>query len=612
MILLDTAGRMRYLNHASEELLGGDSREFLGQPFAELFSARRRRTIERKTALCRQGKKQRYILEIAKPDSHSRWLQVTQIPRQDQAGNHQGDLLLLHDITETRLAHLAVQDQRSLAEALRDTAAALNSTLDLKEVFARILINVSKVVPHDAANIMLIEDDIARIVGSRGYEKVGLTTEQLAQLAFSVNDHHNMRVMVNTGQPIFIPDTRAYDDWVLLPETRWIQSFTAAPIKVKDTVIGFLNLDSRRKGFYNANHAMRLLAFADQAAIAIENARLYAETQRRAGFLATLNQITHTALTVSQVDEIFPAVAEAIAHFFTADYIFLVLWNQSLHQAESSVFFHTQSGRIFPTSNDLPVMQIAAQTMSEGQCLAIDKLEEVSLTLPHAAPPLVLNAIYGLPLIANQQRIGTILLGYSRTFKLKPEEIKWGEQIAAQVALAIAKVNLYAEVQRLAITDELTGLLNRRGIFEMGEREVNRARRGQLPLSIILMDLDEFKQVNDTYGHEIGDLVIQEIAHRCRKNTREIDLIGRYGGEAGDEFILILPNTNGWDAAHVANRIREVVATSPIVTPHGDIHITASLGIASLNWDTHTLQELINLADQRMYQDKHEHNMDPS
>jgi GAF domain-containing protein len=171
-------------------------------------------------------------------------------------------------------SEIAEREQRALFEALRDTAAALNSTLNFDEVLDRILTNVGRVVPHDAATIMLSETGIARVVRSRGYAERGLES-WLQAWRFQVTKVPSLRRMMETGRPLAIPDTEAYPGWGDLPEARWVRSYAGAPIWKRGRLIGFINLDSATPGFYTPIHAERLQAFSDQAAIAIENAQLY-------------------------------------------------------------------------------------------------------------------------------------------------------------------------------------------------------------------------------------------------------------------------------------------------------------------------------------------------
>jgi GAF domain-containing protein len=168
----------------------------------------------------------------------------------------------------------AEREQRALSEALRDTAAALNSTLNFDEVLDRILTNVGRVVPHDAATIMLIEARQAQIVRSRASDEAPLEPD-LEKLRLPVREVPTLRRMMETGRPLAIPDVWAYPNWTGLTEVNWVRSYAGTPIKKKGRLIGFINLYSAASGFFSSGHAERLRAFTDQAGIAIENAQLY-------------------------------------------------------------------------------------------------------------------------------------------------------------------------------------------------------------------------------------------------------------------------------------------------------------------------------------------------
>lgn len=184
-------------------------------------------------------------------------------------------LTVWRDISERKRAEEAVREQRALAEALGDTAAALNSTLNLDNVLERILDNVGRVVPHDGANIMLIESEVARIVRCHGYYTRHGFEEALMRLRMPMAEVTSLCQMAESGQPFVVPNVGEYSDWLTIPETSWIRSYVGAPISQGGEVIGFLNLDSATADFFNAEHAQRLQAFADHAAIALRNARLY-------------------------------------------------------------------------------------------------------------------------------------------------------------------------------------------------------------------------------------------------------------------------------------------------------------------------------------------------
>lgn len=157
---------------------------------------------------------------------------------------------------------------------------------------------------------------------------------------------------------------------------------------------------------------------------------------------------------------------------------------------------------------------------------------------------------------------------------------------------------LFREVQRLARTDELTGLHNRRYFFELAERELKRYRRFGHPLSALMLDVDHFKRVNDTYGHAVGDEVLRAVGEQCAVNSRAIDILGRYGGE---EFALLLPEADQEAAREIGERLVLSIRKSPIPAQQGPIFITISVGVASATEATSDVASLLNAADKALY-----------
>jgi GAF domain-containing protein len=178
-------------------------------------------------------------------------------------------------------AEAAEREQRALAEALRDTAAVLNSTLDLDEVLDHILADVGHVVPHDSANILLIEQGEARVVRNRDLQ-ANFPPADVHKVRYVVEEVPSLRSMLASGQPAIIADVAHYPGWVSRSETQLTRSLAGAPILIKGTVIGFITLHKFEPGFYGWAHAERLQAFAHQAGLAIENAQLYASSRQHA------------------------------------------------------------------------------------------------------------------------------------------------------------------------------------------------------------------------------------------------------------------------------------------------------------------------------------------
>ncbi|HEX3052678.1 MAG TPA: ATP-binding protein [Aggregatilineaceae bacterium] len=190
-------------------------------------------------------------------------------------------VLIARNITERQQMEQAEREQRILAEALADAAATLATSLNPDEVLDRILDNVDRVITFDIANIMLVEDNHARIVRQRGYAERGLG-EWISQVQFELNTIPNLLNMVQTGQPTIISDTSTDTAWIVYPDTPWLKSYAGVPIQGHSKVIGFLNVGCAKGGIYTDVHAARLQFFASQAAIAIENAQLYEQIRHHA------------------------------------------------------------------------------------------------------------------------------------------------------------------------------------------------------------------------------------------------------------------------------------------------------------------------------------------
>ncbi|MEX2315305.1 MAG: sensor domain-containing diguanylate cyclase, partial [Thermomicrobiales bacterium] len=197
--------------------------------------------------------------------------------------------------------------------------------------------------------------------------------------------------------------------------------------------------------------------------------------------------------------------------------------------------------------------------------------------------------------------LGILNLFSRNARRFTTDEVRLASDLAAQIALAIERARLHEALRERADTDGLTGVLNHRAILETLDAEIARTRRGGPPLSILMIDLDGFKQVNDTRGHQSGDQVLRETAAFLRSSVREIDQVGRYGG---DEFLLILPQTDATGARQAASRLLDLADDSSVTIDGVDFPIQLSAGIATTADDGATRQELLAAADTRMYEAK--------
>lgn len=235
----------------------------------------------------------------------------------------------------------------------------------------------------------------------------------------------------------------------------------------------------------------------------------------------------------------------------------------------------------------LPVEEVVRQVARSGiygpgdvEEQVAARMQQIGRLLPHSAEMIRLDGrslrVIGSPVMLDGRAQGLIILQEDITERIHHESM----------------------LQRLATTDALTGLLNRRAFLEAVEREIGRARRDSLPLALLMFDVDHFKRVNDRYGHPAGDEVLRRLAATCRDLLRDEDLVGRLGGE---EFAVLLIHPHPQSAALVAERLREAVQAQAIDHAGRAIAVTVSLGIAELGEGIDSVEQLISRADACLY-----------
>jgi diguanylate cyclase (GGDEF)-like protein len=226
---------------------------------------------------------------------------------------------------------------------------------------------------------------------------------------------------------------------------------------------------------------------------------------------------------------------------------------------------------------------------------------------PRVATPASVGSVHALsvPMLAlpgSSELLGVLSIArHRRHFSHEEEELL--QYLAGQAVVSIENATLHEKVERQAVTDELTGLANLRAFHSILEGEIERARRFNTPLALVMLDLDNFKLVNDEYGHQQGDEVLALVADVLRDFSRDIDAPARYGGE---ELAVVLPQTDAEGAAQLAERIREAVdrLEVPRVDGEGTLRLQASFGVAALPESAVDREGLIAAADAALYRAK--------
>ncbi len=401
--------------------------------------------------------------------------------------------------------------------------------------------------------------------------------------------------IIANKQTLYLPDSSdqaAVGRYHLLhTNNRSSLSFVGVPLIVRDRVVGVMSIQSYQVNAYQPDQINLLEIIADQVAAAVEHSRLFAEIQANARFLKLLNEITRSALEANDINTMLQVLANQMGELFNADSCFITRWDEDTQQTYPMAEDKDRS-RQYQQSPIVPgEITLTASVLREGHPLAVVDVYHTPYLSPHIAAEHTSKSLLGLPLIAGSQKLGAVLMGFEQTHEFNEQEIALAGLVANQISLAVAK-------SELVVMDTLTRLYNRRGLIDLGSRELERSQRYGDPLSAILFDIDLFKQVNDQHGHEIGDQVLKAIAKYARQNVRVSDLVGRYGGE---EFVILLPETSLEEARQLAERLCLIVSSTPIATTKVELSITISLGVAELSSTILDLDCLINAADEAMY-----------
>jgi diguanylate cyclase (GGDEF)-like protein len=444
-------------------------------------------------------------------------------------------------------------------------------------------------------------------------------------------EHH----VSKEGKAVVLPDFMAQRDITEnLPETLndWLKKFPIhalmiLPLRTSRRMLGTFTIwRSRQIKPYTAEEQAFWQDVADRAALAIENARLYAEEVQRNRQLNALHDATSALLSTLDLEVLLGRILDAAQQSIPAaeqGVLYLVAPRTGrLEVRAMSVFGDPRIRRVGLMQNShanrairerRPLLIRDTHGQEGAETHAVEELETPSLENEPAeqeasarktalsTDPEVFRSAILAPLVLNDEVLGTLSLSSSQPFAFDQSDLQLLASFAATTTAAMHNAMLHTELQRVAITDPLTGLYNRRGLIELGRHEVERFQRFGQPLSAIMLDIDHFKNVNDTYGHTVGDQVLCGLAERVRALIRQIDVVGRYGGE---EFAVLLPETDLFQASTIADRLRIAVEESPFFTEQGAISITISLGVSRAGRSLTSLVTLIEQADLALYQAK--------
>jgi diguanylate cyclase (GGDEF)-like protein len=392
-----------------------------------------------------------------------------------------------------------------------------------------------------------------------------------------------------TRRPVHAPDVtkdpRYYNG------IKGTRSELSLPLIARDEVLGVLDCQSEQFNFFDPETIDLLRLFSTQASIALQNARLYSQEQRKAAQLEAINLIARQTTAVLEINELLRRVCEFLLQAFPIEHVAVMLLE------EDKLVFRAHSGRMttqYKVGTPVPdgggLCREALATRQPVLC------NDVSKTVHYIKGYEETQSELCIPLLSFGQIVGVLCLESDKLNAFDSVDVRPLESVADICANAIQNAHYFERVRHMAYVDGLTGIFNRRYFEIRVLEEIERAKRYSGSVSLVMMDIDHFKRLNDEFGHLMGDDVLRQISTLFSQNLRKVDVGCRYGGE---EFAIIVPETTGEDAYYVAEKLRKVIETS--VFPGVPRPVTISAGVASYPANATNRDELLKAADEALY-----------
>ncbi len=342
--------------------------------------------------------------------------------------------------------------------------------------------------------------------------------------------------------------------------------------------------------------------FCDQAALAIQNLELRKKLQSRVLDITNIGMLSSEVEEVREINELFELILKRSTEIVKAEQASLMI----LDEATQELTIKACKGMPENILKNIRVSPegVAGKVIREGKPLLVEDIEKDSRTRQKKRMRYRTKSFVSIPLVLNDRSIGVINISDKVTGEIfNQDDLKVLKIFASQAVIALERTQLYErskEMEQVLITDHLTGLLNRRYFFERTTEEIARAQRHSHPLSLMMIDVDDFKWYNDQNGHLAGDDALRNVTAVIRDTVRNIDFVARYGGE---EFTVVLPQTFKEEAMIIGERLRKEVESFyfPYEENQPLGNFTISIGLATYPEDARNLKGLIDAADKALY-----------
>lgn len=479
---------------------------------------------------------------------------------------------------------LLYKEQRRAAQMslLEEAGRQITNSLYESEILDGTLkVIVDKFGYAEAAISLLVDDDILEIFAISGTQDFGYRTGYQQKIGKGIIGR------VGEIRKHYVSDNVSVDPYYYSTAKR-DGSALGVPMLDKDELLGVIYVETTLQNYFQPDDIQTLQTLANQVAISLQKARLYARSQEHLQVMTMLQSVSQAVMSSLELEEILHNVMKLLKETFGYTYISIYLLDEDV----------LRLGVEFGYPKEMIIREIPITSGVAGRAV---QSKQVQFLPDISKDPSFLRASYDVrseicvPLLKKDTVLG--ILNVESNTSLDEDDVNLLNALAGSLAIAIDNARLHAQVKSLAMTDAVSGLFNRHAFEEMLTAEVERAHRYMHPVSLIIFDIDSFKEYNDTWGHPAGDKRLKATADLIRATQRKHDIAARYGG---DEFAIILPNTDYEGAKQFAARLHESAKASASEKPEHGRGIpghTLSLGFATYPDDAQTIPALLLAAD---------------
>jgi diguanylate cyclase (GGDEF)-like protein/putative nucleotidyltransferase with HDIG domain len=474
--------------------------------------------------------------------------------------------------------------------ALNEIGRALSSMLDPDALFEKIFAEVQRL--FNATNFYVALCDPAR-----------------KELCFELETRDGVRLpkrsrptgndlsdyIVRTSLPVLIRENCEAEISKLGVQPQGVAgSFCGVPLVVYDRTIGVMAVRGSQERLFDEGHLEILRVLASEASIAIENARLFREEQTKSRHLTLLNNISRNAISTLSPEEMLANIAEQLDKGLTFEHMGIAV----LDYASKDVVVQAEAGR----RRGALRRRLALGESLVGRVARTGRMSVAQDFLEEDVNPVLADSASGvaLPILYADQLLGVLYVETASPANFSEEDLLLLHTLADLIAGALHNALSFQKAREQAVTDGLTGVKTHRFFMDALSAEWKRSTRTGRPFTLVLIDVDRFKFVNDLQGHLEGDLVLKRLGETFERGCRNWDVVARYGG---DEFVILMPETDAEQALQVAQRLRSTIESDRMLQAK---KTTASFGLATFPLHGSTPQELLQVADASMYTSKHQ------